>query len=171
MADGSTMTELVFSPEDDARAFRDALGRFATGVTVVSIAGPDGPMGFTANSFAAVSLDPPLVLWSPAKSSQRFPHFATARHYSIHVLDRQHGDWMARFQRGGAGFHGLSHEINPEGVPVIHGALARFDCEQHATHEGGDHLIVVGRVLRAAHRDGSPLIFNQGQYGGFSPAD
>lgn len=170
MADGAAMTETVFNPDENARAFRDALGRFATGVTVVTIAGPEGPMGFTANSFAAVSLDPPLVLWSPAKSSSRFVHYAAAELYSIHILDQTHADWLARFNRGGPGFHGLSHEINPEGVPVIHGALARFDCVRHAAHEGGDHLIVVGRVLRAACRQGEPLVFSQGRYGGFVPA-
>lgn len=163
------MTEMVFTPEGNARAFRDALGRFATGVTVVTIAGPDGPMGFTANSFAAVSLDPALVLWSPARSSSRFVHYEAAQHYAIHVLDQDHAEWLTRFNRGGPGFHGLSHETNAEGVPVIHGALARFDCARHAAHEGGDHLIVVGRVLRAAYRDGAPLIFSQGQYGRFTP--
>lgn len=162
------MTEIQFAPEDNLRAFRDALGRFATGVTVVTCAGPDGPMGFTANSFAAVSLDPPLVLWSPAKSSSRFVHYAQAQHYAIHVLDADHAGWVARFGRDGAGFHGLSHELSAEGVPVIHGALARFDCAQHASHDGGDHLIVVGRVLRAAYRDGAPLVFSQGGYGRFS---
>lgn len=169
MADGVGMMETVFTPEENTRAFRDALGCFATGVTVVTTQTSEGPMGFTANSFAAVSLDPPLVLWSPAKSSSRFHHYAGARHYAIHVLDRDHAAWMERFARGGEGFHGLSHELNAEGVPVIHGALARFDCEQHAAHEGGDHLIVVGRVLRAAHRDGTPLVFSRGQYGTFNP--
>lgn len=168
MADGAMMTEQVFTPEGNPRAFRDALGRFATGVTVVTCATDQGPMGFTANSFAAVSLDPALVLWSPAKSSSRFGYYAAAQHYAIHVLDRDHVEWLTRFNRGGAGFHGLSHEINAEGVPVIHGALARFDCVQHATHEGGDHLIVVGRVLRAAYRDGEPLVFSQGAYGHFA---
>ena len=168
MPDGAMMTDTDFTPEGNPRAFRDALGRFATGVTVVTCATADGPMGFTANSFAAVSLDPPLVLWSPAKSSSRFAHYAAARHYAIHVLDRSHGDWLARFNRGGAGFDGLGRTINAEGVPVIHGALARFDCAQHATHEGGDHLIVVGRVLRAAYRDGEPLVFSQGSYGHFA---
>lgn len=163
------MAEMVFNPQGNARAFRDALGQFATGVTVVTIDAPEGPMGFTANSFAAVSLDPPLVLWSPAKSSTRFAHFAEARHYAIHILDRAHGDWLTRFARGGAGFHGLSHEISPEGVPLIHGALARFECAQHATHDGGDHLIVVGHVLRAASREGEPLVFAQGRYGCFAP--
>lgn len=169
MADGAAMTERVFAPEGDTRAFRDALGRFATGVTVVTINGPEGPMGFTANSFAAVSLDPALVLWSPAKASSRFPHYVAARHYAIHVLDHDQGGWLTRFHRGGQGFDGLDHEINGEGVPVLPGALARFDCEQHATHEGGDHLIVVGRVLRAACREGAPLVFSQGRYGSFLP--
>ncbi|MDR7127037.1 flavin reductase (DIM6/NTAB) family NADH-FMN oxidoreductase RutF [Pseudorhodobacter sp. 4114] len=162
------MREMQFTPEDNPRAFRDALGRFATGVTVVTCATPDGPMGFTANSFAAVSLDPALVLWSPAKASSRFAPFAQAQHYAIHVLDAEHTGWLTRFGRGGAGFHGLSHEANAEGVPVIHGALARFDCAQHATHDGGDHLIVVGRVLRAAYREGAPLVFSQGAYGRFA---
>lgn len=167
MVDGATMTEQVFSPSSDARAFRDALGRFATGVTVVTCATAEGPMGFTANSFAAVSLDPPLVLWSPAKSSSRFAPFAAARHFAIHILDHGHAGWLTRFARGGDGFHGLSHEMDGNGVPIIHGALARFDCAQHATHDGGDHLIVVGLVLSAACRDGAPLVFSQGSYGRF----
>lgn len=168
MADGAMMTEVQFTPEGNPRAFRDALGRFATGVTLVTCTTSAGPMGFLANSFAAVSLDPALVLWSPAKSSSRFAHFAQAQHYAIHVLDAAHADWLPRFGREGAGFHGLSHEMSSEGVPVIHGALARFDCVQHATHDGGDHLIVVGRVLRAAYREGEPLVFSQGAYGRFS---
>ena len=161
------MTEVQFTPEGNPRALRNALGRYATGVTVVTCSTAEGPMGFTANSFAAVSLDPALVLWSPAKASGRFAHFATAQHYAIHVLEAAHADWPLRFSRGGEGFHGLSHEVNTESVPVIHGALARFDCVQHATHDGGDHLIVVGRVLRAAYREGAPLVFSQGGYGRF----
>lgn len=161
------MTELVFTPDGNPRAFRDALGRFATGVTVITADTAEGPMGFTANSFAGVSLDPALVLWSLANASSRYRHFATAGHYAIHVLDQTHVDWLARFNRGGSGFDGLNHEVNPEGVPVVHGALARFDCAQQATHDGGDHLIIVGRVLRASYRNGAPLVFSQGVYGGF----
>ncbi|NEX46848.1 flavin reductase family protein [Rhodobacter sp. ETT8] len=162
------MTDVQFTPEGNPRAFRDALGRFATGVTLVTCATPGGPMGFLANSFAAVSLDPPLVLWSPAKSSSRFAHFAEARHYAIHVLEAAHADWLPRFARGGAGFDGLPHAVGAEGVPLIDSALARFDCVQHAAHDGGDHLIIVGRVLSAAYRDGAPLVFSQGAYGRFS---
>lgn len=162
------MTETTLPPDAaHARALRDALGRFATGVTVITIAAPDGPMGFTANSFASVSLDPALVLWSPAKSSLRYPHFANAQHYAIHILGVGQFDLASRFVRGGAGFDGLPYQTSPEGVPVLPDTLARFECHQHATHDGGDHLIIVGRVLRFALNDGAPLVFSQGAYGGF----
>lgn len=157
-----------FAPDADPRAFRNALGRFATGVTLVTVAGADGPVGFAANSFASVSMDPPLVLWSPARSSSRFHHFADAPHYAIHVLGADQAAWLPRFARGGEGFGGLPHAVNPEGVPVLPGALARFDCARHAGHDGGDHLIIVGRVLRATMAEGAPLVFSQGRYGGFA---
>jgi flavin reductase (DIM6/NTAB) family NADH-FMN oxidoreductase RutF len=163
MADGG-----IIQTADNARMFRDALGRFATGVTLVTIAGPDGPMGFTANSFASLSLDPALVLWSPAKASRRFPYFAGARHYAIHVLGQGHADVPARFSAGGDGFTGLDWQWNAEGVPVLTQALARFDCVQHATHDGGDHLIIVGQVLRLALEEGDPLVFAMGRFGGFT---
>ncbi|MDZ7908753.1 MAG: flavin reductase family protein [Gemmobacter sp.] len=149
------------------RDFRDALGRFATGITLVTIADATGPMGFVANSFASVSLDPPLVLWSPARASSRFAAFAAAQDYSIHILGLEQFDLIARFSRRGTGFDGLEHDVTPEGVPVLPEALARSDCRQHATHDGGDHLIILGRVTRLALRDGAPLVFSQGAYGGF----
>ena len=152
---------------DDPRAFRDALGRFATGVTVVTTQTPSGPMGFTANSFASVSLDPALVLWSPARASQRFAIFAQAPFYTIHVLGLGQDDISRRFLRGGDGFAGLTCDTTPEGMPILPDVLARFDCAQHATHDGGDHLIIVGRVLRATCAEGAPLVFSQGRYGGF----
>ena len=167
MADGG-ITEVGIVPDAaNARLFRDALGRFATGVTMVTIQGPDGPMGFTANSFSSLSLDPALVLWSLAKASQRYPFFAAARHYAIHVLGQDHADLPARFSRGGLGFAGLNWQPNAEGVPALSGALARFDCAQHATHDGGDHLIIVGQVLRLALEEGEPLVFAKGRYGRF----
>lgn len=156
-------------PQAETLALREVLGRFATGVTVVTIAGQDGrPMGFTANSFASVSLDPPLVLWSPARSSSRFAAFSAARHYVIHVLAEGQRDLVTHFASSGAGFEGLSSGLNAEGVPLLDGALARIHCEQHATHEGGDHLIIVGRVLRADKAEGAPLVFSQGRYGRFT---
>ncbi len=169
MADGGAMMDRGFIPgEDTARAFRDALGRFTTGVTVVTIDGPNGPMGFTANSFSSLSMDPPLVLWSLAKAAGRFAHYAAAQHFAIHVLAAEQVDLIQRFHRTGAGFDGLEHDLNQQKVPLLDKALARFECEQHATHEGGDHLIVVGRVSRVVIQDGAPLVFSKGQFGGFS---
>jgi flavin reductase (DIM6/NTAB) family NADH-FMN oxidoreductase RutF len=159
MPDGSQNIERVAPPEDH-RALRDAFGRFST-------MGPEGPVGFTANSFSSLSLDPALVLWSPAKSSRRFAIFAGAAHYAIHVLADDQAGLIHRFTRTGEGFSGLDHRVTEEGVPTI-AALARFDCAAHAVHDGGDHAILVGRVLRVTLRDGAPLVFSQGRYGGFA---
>lgn len=141
------------------RAFRDALGAFATGVTVVTAQGSDGVVGITANSFSSLSLDPPLVLWSPARSSRRFALFTEAPAFSIHVLAAGQ-DGVAR--------HFTRQPDLPEGGlgPVV----ARFDCAHHALHNGGDHAIVVGRVLTVWHAGGAPLVFHAGRFGGFAPA-
>ena len=164
MADGAPIMEDGFAPTaESARAFRDALGQFATGVALVTIDGPDGPMGFTANSFSSLSLDPALVLWSPAKSARRYPFFATAQHFAIHVLAADQTHVIERFSRHGAGFDGFDHRLNAQRVPLIDSALARFECELHATHEGGDHLIVVGRVTRVICKGGAPLVFVRGR--------
>ena len=165
-------TEQTFEPgPDTVRTLRDAFGRFATGVTVVTTQTPDGPAGFTANSFTSLSLDPPLVIWSPAQASSRFALFAGAAYFAIHVLAEEEAHLCNRFIRGGAGFEGLAFDHSPEGIPVLAGTLARFDCACHATHPGGDHLIVVGRVIRARARSGGPLVFSQGLFGGFTPPD
>lgn len=169
MADGGSgvLQDDAFTPgPDTARRLRDALGSFATGVTLITIEADSGPMGFAANSFASVSLDPPLVLWSIARSSRRAAQYLAAQHYAIHVLPLGARDVLARFARDGQGFDGLSHARNAEGVPVLDTALARFDCRQHAVHEGGDHAIIVGRVLRATHPGGAALVFHNGRYGG-----
>ncbi len=170
MADGGTMNEQVYTPDAaNTRPLRDAFGRFATGVTVVTIAGADGPVGFTANSFASVSLDPALVLWSPAKSAQRFAIFAAAPQFAIHILAADQLPLAHRFVRGGDGFAGLDHGTTPEGLPALPHVLARFDCSHHAAHDGGDHMIIVGRVLRATIGEGHPLAFSQGHFGSFLP--
>ncbi|MEL6645030.1 MAG: flavin reductase family protein [Pseudomonadota bacterium] len=163
------MTSFTPGPET-SRAFRDALGRFATGVTVVTTATADGPLGITANSFASVSLDPPLVLWSPAKASRRFPAFEAATHYAIHVLAEDQSGLCGRFSKDGYDFDGLAWHRGKENVPLIDGCLARFECERVAAHDGGDHLIIVGRVLQAEMRDGAPLLFASGRYGRFTDA-
>lgn len=172
MPDGgalSTMTSFIPGP-DTQRAFRNALGQFATGVTVVTTDTPDGPLGITANSFASVSLDPPLVLWSPAKASRRFPPFEAATRYAIHVLAEDQTHTCGRFSKDGYDFDGLAWHRGAHGVPLIDGCLARFECERVAAHDGGDHLIIVGRVLAAEMRDGAPLLFASGRYGRFTDA-
>ena len=147
--------------------FRHALGRFATGVTVVTAMGSGGPVGITANSFASVSLDPPLVLWSPARASRRFGVFERATAFAVHILGEE---------QAALGRHFVSHGHAPEGVrwgtgdnaiPVLPECLARFDCLAHAAHDGGDHLILVGSVTHAVVREGVPLVFLGGSYGGF----
>lgn len=159
-----------FAPSPDTlRAFRSALGCFATGVTLVTIAGPDGPMGFVANSFSSLSIDPPLVMWAPAKSAHRFPYYAKAQHFAIHVLGEDQGPLVQHFHRGSGSFAEIDHSLSAEGVPLLSVALARFECRQYAVHEGGDHLIVVGEVIRIAAQDGAPLVFAKGQFGHFLP--
>ncbi len=149
------------------RRFRDALGAWATGVTVVTTRGPQGPMGITANSFASLSLDPPLVLWSPARFSRRFDTFAGAAHFAIHVLGAGQMELGRHFARQGEDFDLPGMTLNAQGVPVLPGCLAVFECAAEAVHAGGDHAIVVGRVLAARHRPGAPLVFHGGLYGGF----
>ncbi len=164
------MNDMTAEPLSDtaaSRVLRDALGRYATGVTVVTALGPHGPVGITANSFTSVSLDPPLVLWCPARRSTRFAAFAVADRYAIHVLASDQLDLCRHFSRTGGGFDQLGAGATPEGLPALPGVLARFDCAAHACHDGGDHAILVGRVLRAETRDGAPLIFWGGRYGDF----
>ncbi|MEM9344265.1 MAG: flavin reductase family protein [Pseudomonadota bacterium] len=163
-------TEFTPSPETE-RAFRDALGRFATGITVVTTQSPQGPLGITANSFASVSLHPPLVLWSPAKASRRFAAFDGAQRFAIHILGQHQTAICQQFSREGHNFDGLDWELGADGVPLINGCLARFDCRLEAQHDGGDHVIVVGRVLACTDRPGAPLLFSAGKYGHFTAAD
>lgn len=166
------MTDQTFNPgPGTARAFRDALGCYGTGVTVVTCRAPEGPMGMTANSFASVSLDPPLVLWCPAKGSSRHAAFAAARHFVIHVMAEEQQDLALHFARSGTGFNAVDWSENAEGAPVLAGCLARFECRLATCYEGGDHTIVLGEVLRAAHRPGMGLMFKRGQYGGFAGLD
>jgi len=158
-----------FDPATDPRRFRAALGRFATGVTIITIDGPEGPAGMTANSFTSVSLDPPLVLWSLDRGSSRFAAFAGAERFAIHVIGRDARSLCARFTRGGEGFAGLAAGRNLDGVPTLPGALARFDCRRDATVPAGDHLLILGAVARVETAEGAPLVFHGGAFGEFAP--
>ena len=154
----------------DPRAFREALGRFGTGVTVVTCATESGPLGITANSFASVSLDPPLVLWSPAKSSSRYPFFMAAQSFAIHIMGEEQHGICSGFARNGDAFDALDWEVGAQGVPLLNNCLSRFECSQEAVHDAGDHSIIVARVTRVTTREGGPLLFFGGAYGGFAGA-
>ncbi|MEE4187244.1 MAG: flavin reductase family protein [Roseobacter sp.] len=143
---------------------RDCLGRFASGVTIVTARTDRGFVGMTANSFTSVSLSPPLVLWCPAKSASRYSAFADASHFAIHVLRTDQEAVARAFARSGDAFDGLQVSANAEGVPVFDACLARFECETFALHDAGDHAILVGRVRRAALAEGTPLVFSQGAF-------
>lgn len=152
-------------PDIPERELRNALGRFATGVTVVTTMTADGPLGITANSFASVSLKPPLVLWSPARKSRRFPAFESAPFFAVHVLSAGQRSLAETFSSAADAFGALEYERGLGNVPLLADCAARFECRHSAGHDGGDHLIVVGEVLRVTQADREPLIFHQGRYG------
>jgi flavin reductase (DIM6/NTAB) family NADH-FMN oxidoreductase RutF len=153
-------------PEFTEKTLRDALGRFVTGVTVVTTMTGRGPLGITANSFSSVSLHPPLVLWSPARKSRRFPAFEAASHFAVHVLADGQRALAERFSGPGEGFAGIDYERGLGDVPLLAGCVARFECRHAAGYDGGDHLIVVGEVLRLKQDDLPPLLYYRGRYGG-----
>lgn len=152
-------------PRFDPKALRSAFGRFATGLTVVTAASDDGPVGITANSFSSVSLDPPLVLWSIARSSRRFGAFADARFQAIHILGSDQMDLGRRFFHDGRDFSGLDTSAGIGDVPLIDGALARLECEIVRRVDCGDHLVLIGQVRAMETGDGEPLVFSAGRYG------
>jgi 3-hydroxy-9,10-secoandrosta-1,3,5(10)-triene-9,17-dione monooxygenase reductase component len=160
-------------PADFAeRGFRAALGRFGTGVAVVTSTHDGEPVGLTCNAFTSVSLDPPLILFCPAKTSATWPRIAAVGAFCVNVLAESQKQVCASFARTGVDkFAGI--DIEPArrvNAPRITGALAHLECEIADVHEAGDHLIVIGRVVALCHKDGSPLMFYGGAYGRFIQA-
>jgi 3-hydroxy-9,10-secoandrosta-1,3,5(10)-triene-9,17-dione monooxygenase reductase component len=151
---------------DDARRFRSALGAFATGVTIVTTRDAQGrDVGLTANSFNSVSLEPPMVLWSLARSARSLPAFLGATHFVVHVLAADQEELSLRFAaRGSNKFAGLDLERGSARVPMLRGCSARFQCRTAFRHEGGDHVIFVGAVESFDQSDQPPLIFHGGRY-------
>src|SRR5262245_50893154 len=166
---GAEVNDAPALPE--AMALRTALGRFATGVTIITCVDGDGErVGLTANSFNALSLDPPLVLWSLRKVSPSLPAFEAATHFAINVLAEAQVELSRRFSgpQGGFASQGRfddgSWSTGIGGVPVLAGCAAVFECERFAVHDGGDHRLFVGRVLRLADIAIAPLVFQGGRY-------
>ena len=148
------------------KEFRNALGAFTTGVTIVTTRDAAGhDVGLTVNSFNSVSLDPPLVLWSLARSSASLPAFVEAQSFAVHILGARQEALSNRFaQRGTDKFAGLALARGHGGVPLLDGCAARFECRTAYRHEGGDHEIFVGEVMTFEHFDESPLVFQKGGY-------
>jgi 3-hydroxy-9,10-secoandrosta-1,3,5(10)-triene-9,17-dione monooxygenase reductase component len=146
---------------------RHVLGFFASGIVVVTAATDDGPAGFTCQSFSSLSLDPPLVAFSPARTSTTWPRIRTVGRFCVNVLADGHRDVSTAFSRSGKDkFAGVAFTAAPSGAPRIDGVAAWIDCALEAEYPGGDHTIVVGRVhaLEANPSSGSPLLFHRGAY-------
>lgn len=148
------------------REFRQCLGRFATGVTVITCSSADGtPCGVTANSFSSVSLDPPLVLWNIAKTTDTLQSYLDARHFAIHVLLESQQDVSANFARSDHTlFDNIDYRLSGTGVPILRERLALLECSTHEIHDCGDHYIIVGHVDSFDTSDGEPLLFYGSEY-------
>jgi flavin reductase (DIM6/NTAB) family NADH-FMN oxidoreductase RutF len=153
----------------DPRRFRDVMGRFATGVTVITAGEGEAQRGMTANSFTSVSLDPPLVLCCVATNAGMHPLFAAGERFAINMLAADQEAQSRHFAKSWAAAHpmgGFELKTGPHGATLLDGALAHVECTVHALFDGGDHTIVVGRVLSYdLHRsDAPPLLYFAGGY-------
>jgi flavin reductase (DIM6/NTAB) family NADH-FMN oxidoreductase RutF len=152
-----------------SRQFRDALGLFPTGIAVVTAGIEDGTVGgLTVNSFTSLSLEPPLILVALARTISSFPIFERASHFAVSLLREDQRHVSAAFAKSDlAKWHG-GHHRSGDLAPIIHPNLAAFECEVHARHEGGDHMILIGKVLSfeadGADASGRPLLYYRGQY-------
>jgi flavin reductase (DIM6/NTAB) family NADH-FMN oxidoreductase RutF len=158
----------------DQRAFRAALSQFATGVAVITARGPaNEAIGMTMSSFNSVSLDPPLVLFSVDRRALSLPAMLKAKGYAVNILGREQEQLSNQFARAlGDKWSSVEHTLGHAEAPLLHGAIAHFECEPYAHHDGGDHVIFIGRVLRfSSNPDGEPLVFFRGKYHSVSSGD
>lgn len=145
---------------------RHVLGHFASGLTVITATTENGPAGFTCQSFSSLSLDPPLVTISPARSSSSWPQLRKAGRFTVNILPAEHQHLAAKFARSGTDkFAAVGYSRSPLGNPLLDHTLAWVDCELHEEYDGGDHTIVVGAVRALGAREGAePLLFFKGSY-------
>jgi 3-hydroxy-9,10-secoandrosta-1,3,5(10)-triene-9,17-dione monooxygenase reductase component len=157
-------------PPEPAR-FRRVLGHFCTGVTVITTVDPAGPAGFACQSFAALSLDPPLELFCPSRASATWPRIAAAGHFCANVLAARQQHLARRFGTSGADkFSGVGWTPSASGAPVLDGALTWVGATIEAVHEAGDHHVVLGRVTELGPtRRSRPLLFFRGRYAETAP--
>ncbi len=155
------------------REFRDALAQFATGVAIICAPGPeDRFVGFTANSFNSVSLDPPLVVWSLNCSATCLAAFEEAPRYAINVLARDQIALARRFSRPHADrFAAVDYRLGAAAVPLLDGCVAWFECRHHARHRAGDHVLFIGAVETCRRGKGTGLVFHGGRFGTTHPSE
>ena len=155
----------------DAAGFRQVLGHFCTGVTIITGTENGRPAGFACQAFAALSLTPPLVLFCPSKSSASWPAIARAGYFCVNVLAAGQQEIARRFGVTGADkFAAVSWSPSPAGAPVLAGALTWLECAVSAVHEAGDHYVVVGGVTELGPcQPGQPLLFYRGRYAATDP--
>lgn len=154
-------------PEFDPRDFRNALGKFPTGVTIITTKNESGELiGMTASSFNTVSLNPPLILWSIDKGARSLPSFGEGHHFAVHVLSEHQQDLSNTFAtKSDDKFAGIDVTFGIAEVPLLPEFSARFQCVCQHEYDGGDHVILVGRVLDYETADcNSPLVFHSGSY-------
>lgn len=154
----------------DRDSLRAALGSFATGIAVVTSVDDGGtPVGLTVNSFSSVSMTPPLVLFCLDRGAFSLPTFLQAEHFAVNILEREQAGLSRLFARPLADkWAGLRWTAGAGGVPLLPGCVAWLECGRHAVHEGGDHLILIGEVLRARSEPGrEALLYKRGRYGRF----
>ena len=147
----------------DPKVLRNALGHFATGVTIVTAQTDRGPVGITVNSFASVSLNPALVLWSIDRNGSRYEMFRNAEYYAIHVLRADQGDLAFKVVKNARDFGDLDLIQGDHGAPIIPECLAVFECQQTEVYRGGDHDIILGEVKSLRTMEGDALGFFKGQ--------
>jgi flavin reductase (DIM6/NTAB) family NADH-FMN oxidoreductase RutF len=157
-------------PDLDPAEFRQLLGRFTTGVTVITMYLPDGrPAGMTANSLASVSLKPPLVSVCIDHTAELYASLLAASGFVINVLEASQESLSRRFAAKHLDrFDGVGFHASPGGHPVLDGVLAWMECTPHATFPGGDHTILVARILSGATTEGAPLVYFRGSYTGLT---
>ena len=157
----------------DPRDFRNALGTYGTGVTIVTAMAADGtPYGVTCNSFASVSLNPPLVLWSLGMFSQGLTIFQNASHFTVNVLNASQQELALQFAKSsGDKFSGVEWKPGLGNAPILAGSVASFQCRAANRYYGGDHVIFLGAVEAYAYNKQEPLLFAHGGFGRFTADD
>ena len=155
----------------DGRDLRNAMGLFATGVTIITTKYASGkPFGLTANAFSSLSLDPPMLLICVDKGVDCYACFDESKVFAVNFLSLAQEELSTRFAtKGIEKFEGLSYSVGELGVALLDGALAHFECTVAHAHEGGDHTIYLGEVQRLVTMEGDPLLFYQGKYRTLAP--